>query len=75
MSTSKYTIESNYISIEEYLDTPIEEVVQKALDTLNAIEEYDDFASISNIQGWEELIGKRGIDTKLRMTLKRLMTE
>lgn len=75
MSTSKYTIESNYISIEEYLDTPIEEVVQKALDTLNAIEEYDDFASISNIQGWEELIGKRGIDTKLRMTLKRLMAE
>lgn len=68
-------MDSNYLSIEEYLDFPIEEVVKKALDTLNSVEEYDDFPSISNVPGWEDMVGKRGIDTKPRMTLERLMAE
>lgn len=72
---SNLTMDSNYLSIEEYLEFPIEEVVQKALDTLNSIEEYDDYPSMSNIPGWEDMIGKRGIDTKPRMTLERLMAE
>lgn len=37
--TSNMTMDSNYLSIEEYLDFPIEEVVQKALETLNSVEE------------------------------------
>lgn len=68
-------MDSNYLSIEEYLDFPIEEVVKKALDTLNSVEEYDDYPSISNVPGWEDMVGKRGIDTKPRMTLERLMAE
>lgn len=68
-------MDSNYLSIEEYLDFPIEEVVKKALDTLNSVEEYDDIPSISNNKGWEDMVGKRGIDTKPRMTLDRLMAE
>lgn len=57
--TSNMTMDSNYLSIEEYLDFPIEEVVQKALETLNSVEEYDDHPSISNIPGWEDMVGKR----------------
>jgi hypothetical protein len=68
-------MDSNYLSIEEYLDFPIEEVVKKALDTLNSVEEYDDIPSISNNKGWEGMVGKRGIDTRPRMTLERLMAE
>lgn len=68
-------MDSNYLSIEEYLDFPIEEVVKKALDTLNSVEEYDDIPSISNTPGWEDMVGKRGIDTRPRMTLERLMAE
>lgn len=72
---SNLTMDSNYLSIEEYLDFPIEEVVQKALETLNSVEEYDDHPSISNVPGWEDMVGKRGIDTRPRMTLERLMAE
>jgi hypothetical protein len=72
---SNLTMDSNYLSIEEYLDFPIEEVVKKALETLNSVEEYDDIPSISNNKGWEDMAGKRGIDTKPRMTLERLMAE
>lgn len=53
-------MDSNYLSIEEYLDFPIEEVVKKALDTLNSVEEYDDIPSISNTPGW------RGYDWEAR---------
>ena len=72
---SNLTMDSNYLSIEEYLDFPIEEVVQRALDSMNSVEEYDDHPSISNIPGWEDMVGKRGIDTRPRMTLARLMAE
>lgn len=70
---SNLTMDSNYLSIEEYLDFPIEEVVKKALDTLNSVEEYDDIPSISNTPGWEDMIGKRGIDTQPRFTLSRFL--
>ena len=72
---SNLTMDSNYLSIEEYLDFPIEEVVKKALDSLNSVEEYDDYPSISNVPGWEDIVVKRGIATRPRMTLERLMAE
>lgn len=70
---SNLTMDSNYLSIEEYLDFPIEEVVKKALETLNSVEEYDDYPSISNVLGWEAEVGKRGIDTQPRFTLGRFL--
>lgn len=70
---SNLTMDSNYLSIEEYLDFPIEEVVKKALETLNSVEEYDDYPSISNVPGWEAEVGKRGIDTQPRFTLSRFL--
>lgn len=71
--TSNLTIDNNYLSIEEFVEFPIEEIVQRALETLNAIEEYDDIPSISNNKGWETEVGKRGIDTQPRFTLSRFL--
>lgn len=71
--TSNLTIDNNYLSIEEFVEFPIEEIVQRALETLNAIEEYDDIPSISNNKGWEAKVGKRGIDTRPRFTLGRFL--
>lgn len=71
--TSNLTIDNNYLSIEEFVEFPIEEIVQRALETLNAIEEYDDIPSISNNKGWEVEVGKRGIDTRPRFTLGRFL--
>lgn len=71
--TSNLTIDNNYLSIEEFVEIPIEEIVQRALETLNAIEEYDDIPSISNNKGWEAEVGKRGIDTRPRFTMSRFL--
>ena len=68
-------MDSNYITIDDFIDFPIEEVVQRALDSLNSVEEYDDYPSISNVPGWEDMVGKRGIDTRLRKTLAREMAQ
>lgn len=71
--TSNLTIDNNYLSIEEFVEFPMEEVVRRALETLNAIEEYDIIPSISNEEGWEAEVGKRGIDTRPRFTLGRFL--
>lgn len=71
--TSNLTIDNNYLSIEEFVEFPVEEVVRRALETLNAIEEYDIIPSISNEEGWEDNIGKRGIDTRPRFTMSRFL--
>ena len=71
--TSNLTIDNNYLSIEEFVEFPIEEIVQRALETLNAIEEYDIIPSISNNKGWEDKIGKRGVDTRPRFTKSRFL--
>lgn len=71
--TSNLTIDNNYLSIEEFVELPIEEVVRRALETLNAIEEYDIIPSISNEEGWEDKIGKRGVDTRPRFTKSRFL--
>lgn len=68
-------MDSNYIIIDDYIDFPIEEVVQRALDSMNSVEEYDDYPSISNVPGWEERVGGRGIDSRPRMTWAREMAQ
>ena len=71
--TSNLTIDNNYLSIEEFVEFPMEEVVRRALETLDSIEEYDIIPSISNNKGWEAEVGKRGIDTRPRFTMSRFL--
>lgn len=66
-------MDSNYLVIEEYSELPTEEVPQRAMLPIEIIEEFYFIPSISNQQGWEEQFGKRGADSRPRMTLNRFL--
>lgn len=54
-----------FISIDDYIITPEEEAVERALEQL-INEDFIIIPSCSNIPGWEKMKGKRGPDKKPR---------
>lgn len=54
-----------FISIDDYIITPEEEAVERALEQL-INEDFIIIPSRSNIPGWEKMKGKRGPDKKPR---------
>lgn len=78
MDTASLTMDNNYLSIEEYVDKDEDDLEMATLQALAHLydnEVYDIYPSISNVTGWEDMIGKRGADIQPRWTLGRFLAE
>lgn len=78
MDIANLTMDNNYLSIEEYVGEDEEDLERASLQALAHLydnEVYDIYPSISNVTGWENMVGKRGADTQPRWTLSRFLAE
>lgn len=78
MDTASLTMDNNYLSVEEFageVEEDLERATIEALAHLYDNEVYDIYPSISNVTGWEDIVGKRGADIQPRWTLGRFLAE
>lgn len=78
MDIASLTIDNNYLSVKEFageVEEDLERATLQALAHLYDNEVYDIYPSISNVTGWEDIVGKRGADIQPRWTLGRFLAE
>lgn len=78
MDTASLTMDNNYLSVKEFageVEEDLERATLQALAHLYDNEVYDIYPSISNVKGWEDIVGKRGADIQPRWTLGRFLAE
>lgn len=78
MDIASLTIDNNYLSVKEFageVEEDLERATLQALAHLYDNEVYDIYPSISNVTGWEDIVGKRGADIQPRWTLSRFLAE
>ena len=56
-----------FINLDEYIPDPEVEAVEYAIKSLQELqeEEYDEYLSISNIEGWQEMVHSKNFEYKL----------
>lgn len=78
MDIASLTMDNNYLSVKEFageVEEDLERATLQALAHLYDNEVYDIYPSISNVTGWEDIVGKRGADIQPRWTLGRFLAE
>lgn len=78
MDIASLTMDNNYLSVMEFtgeVEEDLEKATLQALAHLYDNEVYDIYPSISNVTGWEDIVGKRGADIQPRWTLGRFLAE